>query len=84
MQAYKQQIRELERYTRFVIHPAKRNALLNWWDMVTATALLYTMVVTPFEAGFLPPTTGWAAWAGGKNKNAKILSLFSVCLLSSC
>ena len=30
--------------------------------MVTAGALLYTLSLTPFEAAFLPPTLGAAAW----------------------
>ena len=49
VQKYKQQIREVERYTRFVLHPGKRSSFLNKWDLVTAAALLYTMLITPFE-----------------------------------
>ena len=31
--------------------------LYPWWDVVTAVALLFTALVTPYEVGFLPPAT---------------------------
>jgi len=33
-----------------------------WWDAVTAIALIFTALVTPYEVGFLPPATSpWNA-----------------------
>ena len=61
VQSFRTQIRRHERWSRFVLHPARRN-FLHRWDMVTAGALLYTLSLTPFEAAFLPPTLGAAAW----------------------
>jgi hypothetical protein len=33
---------------------------LNWWDLWTTTALVYTAVVTPVEVSFLPSMDTWA------------------------
>lgn len=36
--------------------------LYPWWDAVTAIALVFTALVTPYEVGFLPPATNpWNA-----------------------
>ena len=58
----KAQLRHHERFTRLVIHPGKTNSMLNTWDMVTGLALIYTALLTPFEAAFLPATIGPACW----------------------
>ena len=61
VESFRKQIRQHERWARFVLHPGQSN-FLNRWDAVTAAALLYTLTLTPFEAAFLPPTLGPASW----------------------
>jgi hypothetical protein len=55
------QIRHGEWFSRFVLHPGKNSRILNVWDVITGTALLYTAILTPVEASFLPATGGAAA-----------------------
>ena len=81
--AHKLQIRKIERFTKFVLHPGKRNSCLQWWDLVTAAALLYTIIFTPFEAGFLPARIGLAAWRDPwfiANRCLDCIFLFDMCL----
>jgi hypothetical protein len=44
-----------------VLHPEKTQRLRRW-DVVTTIALVYTCTLTPFEAAFIEPITGVAAW----------------------
>ena len=39
----------------YIIHPEA--GLMSMWDSVTALALVFTAMVTPFEVGFLPSAT---------------------------
>ena len=55
------QLRVLSSHKRFVLHPAT-NSFLHVWDLISAAALIYTATVTPFEACFIAPTLGPAAW----------------------
>ena len=47
--------------TRYVLVPGKTRFLARW-DVVATTALAYTAILTPFEASFLGPSNGSAAW----------------------
>lgn len=58
----RRQLRVQEQYTKWVLHPGKTNSMLNIWDCVTSTALVYTMILTPLEAAFFSTTLGVAAW----------------------
>jgi hypothetical protein len=51
-----------ERSKRLVVHP-RQTPWFGYWDVVTTLALLYTAIITPFEAGFLGSVYGPAAWA---------------------
>jgi len=50
-----------ERSKRLVVHP-RQTPWFGYWDVVTTLALLYTAIITPFEAGFLGSVYGPAAW----------------------
>ena len=50
-----------ERSKRLVLHP-QRTSWFGYWDVVTTLALLYTAIITPFEAGFMGTVYGPAAW----------------------
>ena len=41
----------------YIIHPEA--GLMSMWDSVTALALVFTAMVTPFEVGFLPSAESW-------------------------
>ena len=41
----------------YIIHPEA--AGMSMWDSVTALALVFTAMVTPFEVGFLPSAESW-------------------------
>ena len=56
-----QALRDRQTRTKYVLHPEK-NVYLNWWDGITALALIYTATVTPFETAFIPPQLGPSAW----------------------
>ena len=59
-----QQLKERDRSKRFVVVPSKVKGI--WmWDVTTTVALLYTAVITPFEASFLEPTVGPISWTDG-------------------
>jgi hypothetical protein len=47
--------------TRYVLVPGKTRFLARW-DIVATLALTYTAILTPFEASFLGPSNGSAAW----------------------
>ena len=51
-----------ERSKRLVVHP-RQTPWFGYWDVVTTLALLYTAIITPFEAGFIGTVYGPAAWA---------------------
>jgi hypothetical protein len=55
-------IKESHREKRYVLHPGK-SKWLGYWDIVSAFALLYTVSITPFEAAFVSPVIGGAAWS---------------------
>ena len=57
----RKQLKDLEAGKRFVLRPGKYRALI-LWDAISTFALLYTAVVTPFEAAFISPTLGPVAW----------------------
>jgi hypothetical protein len=46
---------------RWVLTPGK-SAFLAFWDFPSSVALLYTLSISPFEAGFVETTVGAAAW----------------------
>ena len=58
----REQIKHQARFERLVLHPGKNSKMLNRWDFVTGTALVYTAIITPFEAAFLQATVGMDAW----------------------
>ncbi len=37
----------------YIIDP--RNSFMSYWDALGALALIFTLIVTPFEVGFIPP-----------------------------
>ena len=41
-----------------IINP-NTNKNIGYWDAVTAVALLYTAVMTPYEVGFMQPAENW-------------------------
>ena len=47
--------------TSWVMTPGK-SAFLAFWDFPSSVALLYTLSISPFEAGFVETTVGAAAW----------------------
>lgn len=59
--AFAKQISDHDRNKKYVLHPMK-NKFLNYWDVVSTIALLWTATVTPFEASFLSPAFGPSAW----------------------
>jgi len=75
------QIRELERSRRFILKPGKHKVLYIT-DVLSTTALLYTALFTPFEAGFLAATTGSASWSDGwflMNRVLDVIFLVDMC-----
>ena len=48
--------RKHEAKKRFIIDPRTSSAIA-WWDLVTAMALCFTALVTPYEVAFLPSAT---------------------------
>lgn len=48
--------------TSWVMTPGK-SAFLAFWDFPSSVALLYTLSISPFEAGFVETTIGAAAWS---------------------
>ena len=48
--------------TSWVMTPGK-SAFLAFWDFPSSVALLYTLSISPFEAGFVETTVGAAAWS---------------------
>ncbi len=64
-QRYDWEIKRASRWNRFVLHPGRpgrAGSFLQLWDLVTMLALLYTIFLSPFEAGFLEASIGTAAW----------------------
>lgn len=61
-----------------MLHP-QSNRWLGSWDIVTTLALLYTAVVTPFEASFLPSTFGTGAWTDGWFLVNRLLDVIFLC-----
>lgn len=55
------QLEERRRRMRYVYRPG-HSKLVNAWDVVTTTALLYTASVTPFEVAFLSSRDDWTVW----------------------
>lgn len=51
-----QRMRAVTRYKRVLIDP-RSSRLLPYWDMLTALALLYVAIFTPFEVAFLDQST---------------------------
>ena len=49
---YREYINATVKYRRYVLHPNKTSgysALLPTWDIVAAVALVYTVIISPFE-----------------------------------
>ena len=59
---YAMQLQKRDRLKRLVVNP-KSHQSLAIWDAVTTLALVYTALLTPFEATFLPASSALAPWA---------------------
>ena len=80
--AIARRIKEAARQKRFVLTPGK-NKFLSLWDLVSTCALLYTATLTPFEAAFISPTLGPAAWGDEWfiiNRCLDLVFFFDMCL----
>ena len=49
-------LKTIRRKSACVIDPRHNQPIL-WWDVVTALACLFTAIVTPYEVGFMQPST---------------------------
>ena len=58
---FSKQLRQRDRDRVWVIDP-RESMLLGLWDTITSLALVYTALVTPFEVGFLQPSTSIDGW----------------------
>ena len=62
---YREFLKSRYRFRRFVLCPAKNSGWsgrLTWWDLIAAGALLYTAVLSPFQAGFLETAQAGSPW----------------------
>lgn len=58
----RKQLRALDRDKRYVLRPGRSKGLV-MWDAVSTLALIYTAILTPFEAAFVSPALGLASWS---------------------
>ena len=51
---------DMENAPRYILRPTSR--FVTRWDLITASALVWTAVATPFEVAFLPEANSMADW----------------------